>query len=451
MSFVLVLDTTHRPLNPVHPGHARRLLTQGKAAVWRRFPFTLILNQSLPVAPTTPLRLKLDPGSRTTGVAVVNDATGQVVFAAEITHRGQQIHDALLARHAVRRSRRQRQTHYRPARFANRRRPAEWAPPSLESRLANVLTWVARLRRLCPVGAISQELVRFDTQLLQDAEISGVAYQQRELAGYEVREYLLEKWGRRCAYCGVTGVPLQIENIVPRARGGSNRVSNLTLACCPCNCAKGSQTAEEFGHPAIQRQAKTPLKDATAVNATRWALFHRLGATGLPVEVGTGGRTKWNRTQRGLPKTHWLDAACVGASTPSRLLTRAIRPVQITATGHGNRQMCGTDRYGFPIRHRTRHKRFVGFQTGDIVRAVVTQGKKVGVYEGRVLVRASGSFDIRTSAGRQTSINARYCLPLHRNDGYTYHASTRAQQRDLEAMTPVNAAAFIGASDASPA
>ncbi len=453
MSFVFVLDTHQRPLNPIHPGQARRLLTRGSAAVWRRFPFTIILNGSLPqIAPAAPLRLKLDPGSKTTGVAVVNDATGQVVFAAEVTHRGQQVHEALLARQAVRRSRRQRQTRYRPARFANRRRPAGWLPPSLKSRLANVLTWVARLRRLCPVGAISQELVRFDTQLLQDAEISGVTYQQGELAGYEVREYLLEKWDRHCAYCGVKGVPLQIEHIIPKARGGSNRVSNLTLACAPCNTAKGTQTADEFGHSTVQRQAKAPLKDAAAVNATRWALFHRLSAIGLPVEVGTGGRTKWNRSQRGLPKTHWLDAACVGASTPSRLLTRAISPWQITATGHGNRQMCGTDRFGFPIRHRTRHKRFCGFQTGDIVQAVVTQGKKVGVYEGRVLVRASGFFDIRTTAGRVTGINARYCQPLHRTDGYTYRTGTRALQSEPEATTPpVDAVVFVGVPASSPA
>ncbi len=450
MSFVFVLDTAQRPLDPIHPGQARRLLAHGQAAVWRRFPFTLILKCALPVAPTIPLRVKLDPGSRTTGIAVVrplNEATGQVVFAAEVTHRGQQVHDALLARHGVRRSRRQRQTRYRPARFANRRRPAGWLPPSLESRLANVLTWVARLRRLCPVGAISQELVRFDTQLLQDAEIRGVTYQQGELAGYEVREYLLEKWNRHCAYCGVRGVPLQIEHIVPKARGGSNRVSNLTLACAPCNTTKGTQTAEEFGHPDVQRQAKTSLKDAAAVNTTRWALFHRLRATGLPVEVGTGGRTKWNRTQRGLPKTHWLDAACVGASTPSTLRLRGVRPWQITATGHRNRQLCGTNRYGFPIRHRTRYKRFFGFQTGDMVRAVVTRGKKVGVYQGRVLVRASGSFDIRLSAGRLTGINARYCHLLHRTDGYQYHVGDRAAATTTAALPDT----AQGAPDSSPA
>lgn len=59
----------------------------------------------------------------------------------------------------------------------------------------------------CPITAISQESVCFDPQLMANPEISGVEYQQGELQGYEVREYLLEKWGRKCAYCGAVGVP----------------------------------------------------------------------------------------------------------------------------------------------------------------------------------------------------------------------------------------------------
>jgi 5-methylcytosine-specific restriction endonuclease McrA len=284
-----------------------------------------------------------------------------------------------------------------------------------------VLTWVARLRRLAPIGAISQELVKFDTQLLQNPEISGVAYQQGELAGYEVREYLLEKWGRRCAYCHTTGVPLQIEHIVPKARGGSDRVSNLTLACEPCNIAKGTQSAAEFGHPEVVMQARQSLRDAAAVNATRWALYRRLQASGLPVEVGTGGRTKWNRTQRGLPKAHWLDAACVGASTPSLLRIAGLVPLGVTATGHGVRQMCGTSRTGFPTRHRTRHARHFGFVTGDLVRARVPAGRKTaGRHVGRVLVRASGRFDVATGTGRVTGVSHQYCQLIARRDGYAY-------------------------------
>lgn len=140
MSHVFVVDANRQPLNPVHPGWARVLLKQGKASVYRRFPFTIILRVAVDQPQLEDLRIKLDPGSKTTGIAVVNDATGEVVFAANLQHRGSAIKKSLDGRRAIRRSRRQRKTRYRKARFQNRRRPQGWLPPSLESRIANVLT-----------------------------------------------------------------------------------------------------------------------------------------------------------------------------------------------------------------------------------------------------------------------------------------------------------------------
>jgi 5-methylcytosine-specific restriction endonuclease McrA len=271
------------------------------------------------------------------------------------------------------------------------------------------------------VSALSQELVRFDTQLLDSPEISGVEYQQGELAGYEVREYLLEKFHRRCAYCGATEVPLQIEHIVPKARGGTNRVSNLAIACERCNAAKGDQTAAEWGYPEVQAQARRPLTDAAAVNASRWALYRRLLATGLPVEVGTGGRTKWNRTRRRLPKAHWIDAAGVGASTPERLVCAGVVPLHIKAMGRHSRQMCRTNAFGFADKAPKATSVVAGMRTGDLVRAVVpAPSSKAGTYTGRLAVRATGSCTITTSAGAVQGIHIRYCRPLHRGDGYTY-------------------------------
>jgi 5-methylcytosine-specific restriction endonuclease McrA len=315
MQHVLVVDATRRPLMPCRPARARWLLAQHRAAVLRRLPFTIMLLSAKPEAVVVPLRLKIDPGSRTTGLALVRETeqSGEVVWAAELSHRGEEIHYALVKRHAVRRARRQRHTRYRAARFANRTRPRGWLPPSLVSRVQNVVTWVERLARWCPIAAISFEAVRFDTQLLQDPEIAGIAYQHGTLAGTEIREYLLLKWGYRCAYCHQEATATnrwEIDHTVPTSRGGSDRASNL---------AKGNQTAQEFGHPEVQAQAKAPLKDAAAVNSTRRALHRRLLEFGLPLETASGGRTKWNRVQRGLPKTHWLDAVCVGASTPEQL------------------------------------------------------------------------------------------------------------------------------------
>ena len=438
MSKVFVLDSEKRPLEPIHPGCARHLLTGKKAAVYRRFPFTLILLRAVKEPAPTPLRLKIDPGSKTTGLALVNDATGEVVFAAEVEHRGSEIKKSLDSRRAIRRSRRQRHTRYRQPRWRNRRskfRARElqdrlWLPPSLESRLTNIVTWVQRLRKLASIAALSQELVKFDTQLMQNAEISGISYQQGELQGFEIREYLLEKWQRRCSYCGIQQVPFQIEHIRARANGGTDRVSNLTLSCEACNIAKGTQRVEVFlaNRPEVLTRilahAKAPLRDAAAVNATRWALYERLQATDLPLETGSGSLTKYNRAVRNLPKVHWLDAACTGRSTPAYLETGQIVPLLIQATGHGNRQMCGVKK-GFPIRHRKRQKVHHGYQTGDLARAVVPAGKKAGTYVGRVLTRASGSFDLATKTGRVEGISYRYCQPLHRNDGYTYAKGVR--------------------------
>ncbi len=426
MSKVFVVDSYSKPLDPVHPGRARLLLTQGKAAVYRRFPFTIILKVGVEQPMVVPLRLKIDPGAKTTGIAIVNDASGEVVFAAHLYHRGQEVKKRLDDRRAVRRARRARQTRYRKPRFQNRRRKRGWLPPSLESRVANIMTWVNRLRRSCPITAISQELVKFDLQKMENPEISGVEYQQGSLQGYECREYLLEKWKRQCAYCGKKEVPLQIEHIQPRAHGGTDRLSNLCLACEKCNRAKGTQEIKDFlkKKPEVLKrlltQAKAPLKDAAVVNATRSALHARLKETGLPVEGGSGGLTKFNRTLLHLPKEHWCDAASVGKSTPKQLAVAGVLPLHISACGHGRRQMCLMGKRGFPRTGPKAAKYVKGFQTGDVVRAVVTSGTKVGTYVGRVAVRATGSFNITTKQATIQGISHHHCTALHKCDGYSY-------------------------------
>lgn len=420
-NFVFVLDTNRKPLTPCKPGMARSLLNAGKASVFRQFPFTLILKKAV-VATPEPLIVKLDPGSKTTGIAVLQG--DKLVWAAELTHRGPAIKTSLESRRSLRRGRRSRHTRYRQPRFLNRTRPQGWLAPSLQHRVATTLTWVNKLIKFAPIGTIVQELVRFDLQQLEHPEISGVEYQQGELQGYEIREYLLNKWERKCAYCGAENVPLQVEHIQPKAKGGSNRISNLCLACEPCNHKKGTSDIEQFlaKKPDVLKrvlaQAKRPLHDAAAVNSTRWALFKALQKTGLPVATGSGGQTQYNRVRLELPKAHWIDAACVGSVDSLEVLTS--KPLLIAAKGHGTRQMCGTDKYGFPTRHRSRVQIHKGFQTGDIVAAIVTAGKKIGSYVGRVLCRASGSFDIATPSGRVAGICHKYCKSIHRKDGYAY-------------------------------
>lgn len=420
-NFVFVLDTTKKPLSPVHPGQARRLLKEGKAAVFRRYPFTIILKEEVTETPKN-IVLKIDPGSKFTGIALVQD--NQVIWGAELQHRGQKIKDDLTSRRQLRRGRRGRKTRYRQPRFLNRVRPEGWLAPSLQHRVDTTLTWVKRLIRYIPINSLAVELVRFDLQKQENPEISGVEYQHGTLYGWEVREYLLTKFNRTCQYCGVTDKPFEVDHIHPRSKGGSDQVSNLTLACHDCNQTKGNQDIKDFlkGKPdlvnRILKRAKTPLKDAAAVNSTRWALVNSLKELGLPVETGSGGLTKFNRKRLKVPKTHWQDAACVG-KVPDNLVFKTNQPLLIKATGHGTRQRCRPNKFGFPKSHAPKAKFFQGFQTGDLVSASIPKGKFVGQYVGRIAIRFRPSFVLQLP-DKKFDVHPKYLTHIHRNDGYNY-------------------------------
>ncbi|GHO80962.1 hypothetical protein KSD_87330 [Ktedonobacter sp. SOSP1-85] len=425
-----VLDRHKKPLMPCTPRRARLLLARKRAVVHRLSPFTIRLkDRSVQQSTLQPVVLKIDPGSKTTGLALARvEETGEgevhhALHLAELSHRGEEVRDRLRKRAGYRRRRRSSNLRYRPARFLNRRRAPGWLAPSLRSRIDNVLSWGRRYQRWVPLVRIAVERVKFDTQLLQHPEISGVEYQRGELAGWEVRAYLLEKFGRRCVYCGRTDTPFELDHIQPRSRGGSNRVSNLALSCHACNAAKGERTAAEFGHPEVAAQAKQPLRDAAAVNATRYALCDELRALGLPLTSWSGGRTRWNRARFSIPKTHALDALCVGEL--AGVAVGGQNTLAITATGRGRYSRTNVDEHGFPVGYLMRRKQVLGIKTGDRVRAVVPEGFAAqGTHTGRIAVRANKQFRM----GKVQGIPARFCRVLQRADGYDYAVVATALQ-----------------------
>lgn len=431
---VAVLGRDGKPLMPTRPSRARQLLKAGRARVHQITPvFTIRLIDRTATDATTSVdgvQVGIDPGSRHTGMAVftaTTDRDGLVVRTGlagfQVEHRGNQIHQAMTSRAQLRRGRRSRNLRHRAPRFDNRRRREGWLAPSLQHRVDSVISMATKLRAILPVTVLHQELVRFDMAKMVNPEVSGVEYQQGTLFGFEVREYLLAKFDRTCVYCGVTGVPLNLDHVHAKSTGGSNKVSNLVLACIDCNKRKRNMTLEEFVPDPVRRAkilrwAKAPLRDAAAVNTTRWALWRALTATGLQVRTGSGGRTKFNRTMSALPKTHALDGLAVGNLTHVRRYPTTVTIAH--ATGRGSYARTRSDKFGFPRLNLTRTKRHFGFATGDTVRAVVPTGKKSGTHLGRVAVRATGSFNITTAAGVVQGIHHRHCTLLHRANGWHY-------------------------------
>lgn len=169
---------------PCTEKRARLLLNRGKAMVIRMYPFVIRLKIRID-GEVQPLKIKLDPGSKVTGIAVVRESEDKTVVISlfELVHRGWQISKNLTTRSAMRRTRRNNKTRYREARFNNRTRPKGWLAPSLQHRVDTVGAWVNRIKKWTPIVEIAKELVKFDMQKMQNPEISGTEYQQGTLFG----------------------------------------------------------------------------------------------------------------------------------------------------------------------------------------------------------------------------------------------------------------------------
>ena len=239
----------------------------------------------------------------------------------------------------------------------------------------------------------------------------------------------------------------ELDHIVPRSRGGTNRVSNLVVACHECNTGKGNKQVEDFLAGKSKRLAqvkavmRSRLADASQMNIIVPALIGRIEQMGLPVSTHDAYTTSWTRNRLGIPKTHVNDALCIGA--PDALGVVPERKTLIRATGHGDRQMLRPpDRHGNPRGqgyrdyctlprqrqgytscpgHRDRRKLLGGFASGDLVRI---DHPKRGILRGyAVLDKKRGRVAI-TQEGKPVSVMTRDAVLLMRNHGYRVSITT---------------------------
>ena len=435
---VFVLSSTRKPLMPCHPARARELLCKGRASVFRKQPFTIIIHDR-DDGDTQQTHICIDPGSKTTGMAIrIKGKRGwRCVFGMELIHRKQAIKSLLADRRMYRRNRRGRNIRYRPPRFNNRRKPEGWLAPSLRHIVDTTLTWTDRLGRLAPVTDIYIESTKFDPHKAYNSDIQAKGYQQGRNYGWRhFRDRLLYEAKHTCQYCyGASGSRiLELDHVIPRSQGGTDNEDNLVVACRKCNQDKGNLTPEQWlnkltpgnkrdkvrckgiqhvltNHKVIDR------RDMAAMNATSKQLRNALIDTGIPVTETFATDTKYNRTQQGYRKTHWIDAACVGEPDFKVYLPHRFVPLRVKSMGYGRRQVQRTDKYGFPVGKPRKGGRTFGFKTGDLV--YVDHPKFTSLTRAQS-VKADGRISVIMSGGKSVEPNYKYFKLAQYADGYRY-------------------------------
>ena len=316
-----VLDQHGKPLMPTKRlGKVYRLLKTKKAHIVSYEPFTIQLDYEPDTHIIQPMTLGVDSGAIHSGYSVANEQreyySSEVIARDNISYR-------ISDRHMYRQNRRSRKTRYRKPRFNNRKNKKKgWLPPSLEQKVAVQLNEIDHLHRHFPIETIIVEVAEFDIQKIKNPNISGKDYQQGTLQGYNIRNYLLEKHGRKCFYCDKEVSNFEVEHMIPKAKGGSNRIDNLTLSCHSCNQKKGTLTADEFIKRTLPvenaakklkqlSKEKRLFKYMAHMNATRWTLYNAINDKYSNVKITYGYVTKYNRIQAGLPKAHHIDAKCI--------------------------------------------------------------------------------------------------------------------------------------------
>ena len=399
---VYVLSASGIPLMPTQRyGHVRRMLRDGKARVVKRTPFTIQLTYESTTY-TQPISLGIDTGSKHIGISAATE--NKELYAGEVELRDD-VSGNLAARRQYRRERRSRKTRYRKPRFDNRIRSKHkgWLAPSVEAKIGTHMRVIRDVCRILPVGRITVETAAFDTQKMRDPEISGIEYQQGTLMGYEIREYLAEKFGHKCCYCGKpqgTGIRFEVEHLTPKARGGSDRIMNLGWSCHDCNEKKGTMTCEEFGHPEVRGEAEAGMKHAAHMSIMRWTLYRRLKTLyGNKLHMTYGSTTSYRRNTAGLQKTHVNDARCISGHPDAAPCGEVFFQKKVRCH---NRQIYKTKIYRGGVRKRNQAPYIVkGFRLFDKVEYM---GQECFVF-GR---RSSGYFDIRRLDGTKVHAGVSY-------------------------------------------
>ena len=395
---VYVLNKNGKPLMPCSPRKARILLKENKAKVIKREPFTIQLLYGSS-GYKQKVNLGVDAGSKHIGLSATTEK--KELFAGEVKLRTD-IVKLLSTRLQYRRSRRNRTTRYRKARFLNRvrRKHKGWLAPSIENTIYCHLKIIEKLHKILPIYKIIVEVASFDIQKIKNPNISGTEYQQGEQLGFwNVREYVLHRDEHKCQCCKGKSKDkiLNVHHIESRKTGG-DAPNNLITLCETCH--KGYHSGTVKLPKSIKRGAS--FKDAAFMGIMRWSFYNKLKELYPNVSMTFGYITKNTRIKAGLPKEHYVDARCISGNALAKPLgcyyyyqkvrrnNRQIHKAKILKGGKRKNNQAPFIVKGFRLFDRVKYQRRLYYIFGR---------------------RSSGVFDIRTLDGEKVnkgSINCKY-------------------------------------------
>lgn len=299
---VYVQDIDGKPLMPTtRHGKVRRLLKDKKAVVVNLCPFTIRLTY-ISDSYKQEIVLGVDAGTKHVGLSATTKS--KELYSSEVILRND-IVDLLSTRRELRRTRRNR-LRYRKPRFNNRvknKRPG-WIAPSVRYKVDAHIRVIENICSILPISRIVIEVAQFDTQKINNPNISGKEYQEGDQLGFwNVREYVLARDGHKCQYCKGKSKDsiLNVHHIESRKTGG-NSPSNLITLCETCH--------KEYHKGNIKLKVKrgTSFRDAAAMGIMKWKLLDKLKSLYPNVSMTFGYITKHNRIKHEIKKSHISDA-----------------------------------------------------------------------------------------------------------------------------------------------
>jgi N6-L-threonylcarbamoyladenine synthase len=390
---VYVLNKESKPLMPCKPSKARKLLNQGKARVIKKEPFTIQLLYGSS-GYKQDITLGVDAGSKVVGLSATTEE--KELFSAELELRNN-VSKLLADKRQYRRSRRNRKTRYRKARFLNRVKSKHkgWLAPSVEHKINSHINIIGKIQGILPISKIIVEVASFDIQKIKNPDIQGKDYQEGDMLGFwNVREYVLFRDNHTCSHCKGKSKDkvLEVHHIESRKTGGDSP-NNLITLCKTCH------DLYHKGQITLNIKRGKVFRDATFMGIMRWALYNRLKEIYPNISLTYGYITKNTRITNNLNKAHRIDARCISGNPLAKPLGEYLYIKQVR---NHNRQIHKAKIIKGGIKKLNQAPYEVkGFRLFDKVKY---EGEECFIF-GR---RSTGYFDIRKLDGTKVHRSANY-------------------------------------------